>query len=76
MTTPYVIAVNAVSGGGKTTLARLLASSLPAALFCFDDFDETNVYPEDLYEWSKRGANLLEFDSPGMRDAVQLALCD
>jgi len=76
MTRPYVIAVNAVSGGGKTTLARLLASSLPAAMFCFDDFDETNVHPEDLFEWSKRGANLLEFDSPGMRDAVRLAMSD
>jgi uridine kinase/predicted enzyme related to lactoylglutathione lyase len=76
MTRPYVIAVNAVSGGGKTTLARLLANSLPATLFCFDDFDDTNVHPEDLYEWSIRGANLLEFDSPGMREAVQLALKD
>ncbi len=74
MTRPYVIAVNAVSGGGKTTLARLLASSSSAALFCFDDFDETNVYPDDLHAWSKRGANLQEFDSPGMRDAVQSAL--
>ena len=76
MTRPYVIAVNAVSGGGKTTLARLLASSLPATLFSFDDFDNTNVHPEDLYEWSIRGANLLEFDSPGMREAVLLALKD
>jgi len=76
MAKPYVIAVNAVSGGGKTTLARLLASSLPAAIFCFDDFDETNVHPVDLYEWSKRGANLLEFDSPGMREAVERTLLD
>lgn len=71
-----MIAVNAVSGGGKTTLAKLLADSLPATLFCFDDFDDTNVHPEDLYEWSIRGANLLEFDSPGMREAVGLALKD
>ena len=56
--------------------ARLLANSLPATLLCFDDFDDTNVHPEDLYEWSKRGANLLEFDSPGMRNAVQLALSE
>jgi uridine kinase len=74
MSRPYVIAVNAVSGGGKTTLATLLGSSLSATLFYFDDFDATNVHPNDLYEWSKRGANLSEFDSPGMRDAVQLAL--
>jgi uridine kinase len=74
MARPYVISVNAVSGGGKTTLARILETSLPAALFCFDDFDDTNVHPDDLYEWTNRGANLLEFDSPGMRDAVHAAL--
>jgi len=73
---PYVIAVNAVSGGGKTALAKLLRDSLPATLFCFDDFDDTNVHPGDLYDWWKRGANLLEFDCPGMSDAVEHALND
>jgi uridine kinase len=29
-----------------------------------------------MYEWSQRGANFLEFDSPGMWDAVELALKD
>jgi uridine kinase len=68
---PYVIAINAVSGGGKTALARLLQESLPASmLFCFDDFDETNKYPNDYYEWWNRGANLLEFDCLGMWQAV------
>ena len=72
MKTPFIIAINAVSGGGKTALARLLASSLPkAALFCFDEFDESNVYPADFYEWTRRGADLLEFDCPGMAAAVE-----
>jgi hypothetical protein len=39
-------------------------------MFCFDDFDDTNVHPESMYEWFSRGANLTEFDCPGMRDAV------
>ena len=76
VTRPYVIAVNSVSGGGKTTLAKLLRDSLSATLFCFDDFDDTNVHPKDLYEWSKRGADLLEFDCPGMWNAVERALKD
>ena len=68
---PYIIAINAVSGGGKTALAKSLQESLPGSkMFCFDDFDETNKYAEDYYEWWKRGANLLEFDCQGMRDAV------
>lgn len=71
MEKPYVIAINAVSGGGKTALATLVHESLPeSALFCFDDFDATNVYPEDYYEWWMRGGNLEEFDCPGMRAAV------
>jgi hypothetical protein len=41
-------------------------------VYCFDDFDETNVYPEDFYEWWKRGAELREFDCPGMRKAVSV----
>jgi uridine kinase len=67
---PYVISVNAVSGGGKTALSEALRDSLSAELFCFDDFDDTNVHPDDLYEWCKRGADLLEYDCPGMWEAV------
>ena len=71
MKKPYIIAINSVSGGGKTSLAKLLQNSLPgSAVFCFDDFDQTNVYPKDFYEWWKRGADLSEFDCCGMRKAV------
>lgn len=69
---PVIIAINAVSGGGKTALAKLLAASLPrSTLFCFDDFDETNIYPPDYSEWAKRGADILEFDCHGMASAVE-----
>ena len=75
MKRPYVIAINAVSGGGKTALAKLVHESLPnSALFCFDDFDATNVYATDYYEWYIRGGNLEEFDCPGMRAAVDAEL--
>ncbi|MEZ4659315.1 MAG: hypothetical protein R2911_17265 [Caldilineaceae bacterium] len=71
MKKPYVIAINAVSGGGKTALARLVQESLPASmLFCFDDFDDTNIYPDDFYEWSRQGRNPLQIDCPGMGEAV------
>jgi hypothetical protein len=71
MKIPYPIAINAVSGGGKTALAKLVHQSLPeSALFCFDDFDATNIYPSDFFEWHQRGGNLEEFDCPGMRAAV------
>ena len=67
----FVVSVNSVSGGGKTALATALHRSLPeSTLFCFDDFDGSNIYPEDFYEWSRRGADIREFDCPGMRNAV------
>ena len=70
MKDPYVVAINSVSGGGKTTLTELVASSLPnAVLFRFDDFDESNIYPDDFC-----GADILDFDCPGMGDAVQKEL--
>ncbi len=75
MNKPYVIAINSVSGGGKTALATLVAATLPQSmLFCFDDFDATNIYPDDFYEWSQRGANPLEIDCPGMGEAVARAI--
>lgn len=75
MNKPYIITINAVSGGGKTALASLVAESLPESqLFCFDDFDETNCYPNDFYEWYQRGADPLEIDCPGMGDAVTEAM--
>lgn len=75
MNRPFIISINSVSGGGKTALATALHRSLPqSALFCFDDYNDSNVYPEDFYEWSRRGADITEFDCPGMRNAVDKAI--
>jgi uridine kinase len=75
MKKPYVISINSVSGGGKTALATLVAAALPKAMiFCFDDFDASNIYPDDFYEWSQRGANPLAIDCPGMGEAVTRAI--
>ena len=75
MNRPFIISINSVSGGGKTALATALHRSLPqSALFCFDDYNDSNVYPEDFYEWSRREADITEFDCPGMRNAVDKAI--
>ena len=72
MKKPFVISVNSVSGGGKTALATALHKSLPdSSLFRFDDFDNSNVYPASFYDWSRRGGDIEEFDSPGMQAAVK-----
>ena len=71
MQSPYVIAINSVSGGGKTALAEHLHESLSSSvLFRFGDFDDTNIYQDDYYEWTIRGADLSDFDCPGMSKAI------
>lgn len=77
MKRPWVIAVNAISGGGKTSLVRELNQSLQSSkAFYFDEFDSTNVYPNDFYDWHQRGASFSEFDCPGMYDAVTQSIDD
>lgn len=68
---PYIIAIDAVAGGGKTTLSGAVNAALPSsALYCFDDFDEPDIHPVDFYDWWCRGADIAEFDCPGLHQAV------
>lgn len=77
MAKPYVIAINAVSGGGKSALTNLLHHSLPdSRLFSFDEFDDTNIHPENMIEWFARGGNLEEFKCPGLKFAVDKTIQD
>lgn len=56
-----VIAIAAVSGGGKTTIVRKLLEELPhsKALF-FDDYDFNG--PKDIIEWVDNSGNPNEWD--------------
>tara|TARA_R110002111_G_scaffold64821_1_gene106459 strand:- start:12 stop:548 length:537 start_codon:yes stop_codon:yes gene_type:complete len=75
MSHPTAIAINSISGGGKTALANSLGEKLtPSQVFHFDDFDDTNVYPDDFVAWCKRGADVEEFDFPGMDETVRECL--
>ena len=56
-TTPLVIAIDSRSGGGKTTLARHLAQSLPATVVSTDNFAWWHSY----FDWAEMLiANALE----------------
>ncbi len=44
-----VIGISSVSGGGKTATAKKLAVLLhDAVTLCFDDYDNSNLHPENL----------------------------
>lgn len=57
---PTIIAIAAVSGGGKTTVTRSLALALPnAKALYFDDYDFEG--PNDIVEWVEKGADCNEW---------------
>ncbi|MFB9277595.1 hypothetical protein [Cohnella cellulosilytica] len=70
---PFVVALAAVSGGGKTTITKKLAETLnnSEALY-FDNYEFTNQ-PDDICEWVEKGANPNEWDlTPLINDLKRL----
>jgi uridine kinase len=69
---PMVVAIAAVSGGGKTTIASCLKEELPnSKTIYFDDYDFNG--PDDIVEWIDNGGNPNEWDlSPLIRDIEKL----
>ena len=60
-----VVGVSAVGGGGKTAITRRLAESLGDAIALhFDDYDDSNIHPEDLHRWFRDGANYDAYETP------------
>lgn len=59
MPQPYIIALSSYTGGGKTTLARYLASTLKATSLFWDDYDEAGfmTHPKDFKSWLDEGAD-------------------
>ena len=53
---PLVIAIAAVSGGGKTTITTQLNKILPRSkVLYFDDYDFDGL--DDMCDWVERGAD-------------------
>ncbi|MCG7344675.1 hypothetical protein MHZ92_11040 [Sporosarcina sp. ACRSL] len=58
---PFVIAIAAVSGGGKTTITKLLNQKLyNSKILLFDDYDFNG--PDDIVEWIDKGGDPNEWD--------------
>ena len=65
MKSAKVIGISAVGGGGKTTITRRLAEVLgDAVALHFDDYDDTNVHPDDLQRWLADGGDYDAFQAP------------
>ena len=60
-----IVAITSVSGGGKTAVTRRLASTLgDAVAIHYDDYDDTNIHPDDLQRWSKDGGDYDAYETP------------
>lgn len=60
----YIIAVSAVSGGGKTTLVKRTADFLRGTALFFDDYASVSEYPTDIKKWVEDGADVNEWKTP------------
>jgi hypothetical protein len=60
----YIIAVSAVSGGGKTTLVKSTADLLRGTALFFDDYASVSEYPTDIKKWVEDGADVNEWKTP------------
>ncbi len=60
-----IIGISAVTGGGKTAVTQRLARVLEDAVALhFDDYDDTNVHPDDLQRWFATGADYNAYQTP------------
>ena len=68
-----IVGITSISGGGKTAVARRLAAVLgDAVTIHFDDYDETNVHPDDLQLWLKDGGDYDDFKTPQFTRHLQV----
>ena len=65
MNSTIIIGISAVSGGGKTAVTNRLVEVLEGAVALhFDDYDDTNVHPDDLERWFAAGADYDAYKTP------------
>jgi uridine kinase len=71
MNQPYIISISAVSGGGKTTIAKQLTKILSKSkVLSFDDYDFNG--PEDIIGWVDRGADYEEWDLTSLTRDIEM----
>ncbi len=70
---PFIIAVAAPIGGGKTAVAEAIAARLPDAItISFDRYETATGQPvQNLRQWLARGADFDEFVVPPLREDLE-----
>jgi len=74
MKKPIVIAISAVSGGGKTSVINELKKRLPLSkAIYFDDYDFEEC-PEDFFQWVQSGADYNAWNIEILADDIKQLL--
>ncbi|WP_394218755.1 hypothetical protein [Halobacillus trueperi] len=73
MTQQMVIAVAAVSGGGKTTITKKLKERLPGSEAFFFDAYEFEGAPENITEWVEQGPDYNQWNLDPLIEDIQSA---
>jgi uridine kinase len=71
-----VIAISALSGGGKTTLTKALLSRLPGARALHFDDIPGRLLPMDYCEWSEAGADYSQWNLSALEDGLRRLLSE
>jgi uridine kinase len=66
-----VIGISGISGAGKTTLVKQLASTLAATTVFWDDFDSLSQGPDDYVEWYHSSGNCDDWKYDALVDVLK-----
>ena len=75
-----IIALAGISGSGKSALVQSLCAAVPhSRSIDVDDFFSPatfSIFHRGLREWTESGADLAQWDAPGLRDTLVSATSD
>ena len=67
-----VISISGMSGAGKTTITKKFCEEFDDyTAYFYDDYEDSNIEPDDWLEWMIEGADFNEFRSPELLNDIK-----